>query len=339
MAEFVVNTVQMNNCASQISSLQRELDSVAARLAGMQLGSVLQIRASSALIARVGDCKWAAVHQSDNLGKLARGLEEVVGLYDRCETNLSEPKTQAQAESQGSGSGADAEEEDNWNLWDAILDNIPWLDALGAGTEFILGELVGLGRTVTNWSNAIFAFIGSTIDNVEEFAGDLFSFRFLYELAGETAVDFGLGALASWAVGGLLTLAGVANPAAWAIAGGAALVWIGDVICTWINGEGVDISEWVVDTIWEGGEWVAEQVSNAVDAAGEFISDAADAAGEFINDAADAAGEFINDAVDAAGEFIEDAGEAVDHAFDVVQDGAEAIWHGTGEFFDSITPW
>ena len=123
MAEFVVNTVQLNNCATQIASLQRELDSVALRLAGMQLGSVLQMRASASLIARVGDCKWAAVHQSDNLGKLAQGLEEIAQLYETTEKNLSTPKTGAQ-----NGSGGTGEVTDDHNLWEHIFGEFTWKD-------------------------------------------------------------------------------------------------------------------------------------------------------------------------------------------------------------------
>lgn len=97
MAEYAVNTAQLRTCADQISALQRQLDSVAVRLGAMQLGSVMKMNASTALIARVGDCKWAAANQSNDLGRLARGLTDVASLYENCETNLKEPKTLAQA--------------------------------------------------------------------------------------------------------------------------------------------------------------------------------------------------------------------------------------------------
>lgn len=97
MAEYAVNTNQLRSNADKIAALQRELDSVAVRLGAMQLGSVLQIRASTALIGRVGDCKWAAAHQSDDLGRLARGLDSIAQLYDSTENNLKNPKTEEEA--------------------------------------------------------------------------------------------------------------------------------------------------------------------------------------------------------------------------------------------------
>lgn len=97
MAEFAVNTTLLRSYADQISQLQTQLDSVAIRLGAMQLGSVLKVNASTALIARVGDCKWAAAHQSDDLGRLAKGLTEVAGLYENTEKTLSDPQTTEQA--------------------------------------------------------------------------------------------------------------------------------------------------------------------------------------------------------------------------------------------------
>ena len=97
MAEFKVDTSQLRVYSNQIEDLQRQMNDVAARMTGLQIGSVLQIKASSALIGRITDCKWATINQASNLGKLARGLDDVADLYDRTENNLKEPKTAAQA--------------------------------------------------------------------------------------------------------------------------------------------------------------------------------------------------------------------------------------------------
>lgn len=307
MAEFVVNTVQLNNCATQIASLQRELDSVALRLAGMQLGSVLQMRASASLIARVGDCKWAAVHQSDNLGKLARGLEDVAGLYERYETNLTEPQTQAQAES---GESSEAEGED-MSFWEALWETFPFLECIGTGIEAVGRLVYGLGDIFATGISAVMSVIGSGIDNVAEFAGELFSEQFWFEFLGEAAVDFAMGFGASAAIVAVLGVTPVGWGAVAVAAGAAAICWLGDAVCTWITGD--DISELIVDGLWAVNEWIETGVDHVVDIAGDVI--------------------------DAAGDMIDAAGEVVDQAFDTIQDGAVAMWNGACEFVDTLLPW
>ena len=138
MAEFVVNTTQLQDCSTQMAALQRELDAVAVKLGAMQLGSVLQIKASTALIARVGDCKWAAAHQSDDLGSLAAGLREIAELYASCEKGLKDPKT-GEAASGQSGSGSDG----NYPEW--FKDVLDFLDIFGEGAGGI-GAILGILR-------------------------------------------------------------------------------------------------------------------------------------------------------------------------------------------------
>ena len=55
MAEFKVDTSQLRVYSNQIEDLQRQMNDVAARMTGLQIGSVLQIKASSALIGRITD--------------------------------------------------------------------------------------------------------------------------------------------------------------------------------------------------------------------------------------------------------------------------------------------
>lgn len=304
MAEFVVNTVQLNSCANQISGLQRELDSVAMRLAGMQLGSVLQMRASATLIARVGDCKWAAVHQSDNLGKLARGLEDVAGMYDRCETNLSEPKTQAQAEAQAAAAEADG------NILSDIADwfqNIPGVltDLLGEVTDIFID---GAGDVIT--------IITRFMQNASEFGGDLFNPRFWAEFGLESLIDIGKGVLigagVAAGVAAVVALAGVTLPA-WGtgllVAGGTVLVsWAIDAVFELFTGNEGGITEWISDNI----------IDTVVDIGTEIVDNVTD----FVEEAVDTAGEVVNDIVDAAGNVI-----------DTVSEGVETAWNGLVDFF------
>lgn len=101
MAEFAVNTTQLKSCSTQISALQRELGGVASRLGTLQLNSILRVRASATLVNRITDCRWAVENQSGDLSSLARSLDEIAGLYNTYETNLTDPKTGTQFQPQG----------------------------------------------------------------------------------------------------------------------------------------------------------------------------------------------------------------------------------------------
>lgn len=146
MAEFAVNTTRLKSCSTQISAVQRELGGVASRLGAMQWGSILRIRASTALANRITDCRWAADNQSGDLGSLARSLSDIAGMYDTCETNLMDPKTETQPQAQpgGAAEGVSYDEqtnEGNFPKWFEIV-----LELMGAAGEECgpLLTLVGL---------------------------------------------------------------------------------------------------------------------------------------------------------------------------------------------------
>ncbi len=151
MADFAVNTDQLRLYSEQIASFRSEMDSVAVRLGAMQLGSILRIRATTALIGQIGDCKIAVAHHSQNISALATGLSEVADLYDRYERALTEPKTEAQS---------------NHGPTDGTADGrIPeWIRE----TAGIIGEdcpVIGLGSAVLNIIN------GTVHDAVEGIGG------------------------------------------------------------------------------------------------------------------------------------------------------------------------
>lgn len=162
MAEFVVNTSQMKSYANQISALQRDLDAVAVKLGAMQLGSVLRIKASTALVGKIADCKWAAAHQSDNLGRLARGLEDIAELYENCEKNLADPKTQAQAEAQAQAQAqaqGNASEKGYEFKWPNIIEwlgkkSVPF-SLISALSGFMKGDAKGIVSGLKNLTYAI----------------------------------------------------------------------------------------------------------------------------------------------------------------------------------------
>lgn len=97
MAEFKVDTDMLRGQASEIRALQDSLNEVALKLTGMQLGSIIRIKASTALIGKVSACKWEAICQAGNLENLAGGLDNIADTYDTTEKKLTEPKTEEQA--------------------------------------------------------------------------------------------------------------------------------------------------------------------------------------------------------------------------------------------------
>lgn len=98
MADYKVDTDRLRSQADELEALRGSLNEVALKLSGMQLGSIIQMKASTKLIGKVADCKWAAIRQSGDLGQLSRGLDTIADTYDNIEKNLSEPKTKEQAE-------------------------------------------------------------------------------------------------------------------------------------------------------------------------------------------------------------------------------------------------
>ena len=120
MAEYKVDTTQIRNYASQISGLQSNLNRIAAKLTGLQIGRSIQARATLQFNLQIADCKWAAINQLQDLGNLARGLEAVAGLYEKYEKELSQPKTQAQADREHGGDGR-AWDEDSFVEWLKLL--------------------------------------------------------------------------------------------------------------------------------------------------------------------------------------------------------------------------
>ena len=270
MAEFVVNTTQLASCAAQMSALQRELDAVAVKLGAMQLGSVLQIKASTALIGKIGDCKWAAAHQSDNLGDLAKGLNEIAELYETCERRLTEPRTQAQANANS------AAEEDHNILYDIAewFQNIPGVisDLIGEVTDVFVS---GAGDVIT--------VITRFFQNAYEFGGDLLDPRFWAEFGLESFIEIGKGALIGAGIGlavvAIASAAGVTLPF-WGtgliVAGGTVLVsWAIDAVFELITGNEGGISEWISDNIIDGvvdaAETVADVASDIIDTVAEGV--------------------------------------------------------------------
>ena len=108
MAEFVVNTNILRSEADSIQSVQREMNSITARLMGIQISSFLRSSSTVLLNQRITDCRNAVSNQASNLQKLSNGLDSIALLYDQVEKNLSEPKTQSSSSGSGSESGSES---------------------------------------------------------------------------------------------------------------------------------------------------------------------------------------------------------------------------------------
>lgn len=94
MAEFTVDTDLLRSCGDEIDGLRSTLNGVAMKLSGMQLGSIIQIKASTALLGRITDCQVAVLHQSGDLKVFAERLDAIAEQYEAAERKLKEPKTE-----------------------------------------------------------------------------------------------------------------------------------------------------------------------------------------------------------------------------------------------------
>ena len=271
MAEFAVNTTKLESCSTRMAALQRELDAVAVKLGAMQLGSVLQIKASTALIGKIGDCKWAAAHQSDNLGDLAKGLNEIAELYETCERRLTEPRTQAQANANS------AAEEDHNILYDIAewFQNIP-----GVLTDLI-GEVTGFFVTSVG---DVLSWITPFLENAYEFGGNLLDPRFWAEYGMEVLVELGKGAVIGAGVGLAVVAILAATGATLSAVGVEAIVVGGTLLVSWLIDAGLElftgneggltelISDFIIDTTVETVQNIIEVVSEGIETAWDGLA-------------------------------------------------------------------
>lgn len=141
MSEFAVNTESLRGCATQLTGVESQLEEIQSRLRMLQLGCVLQIRASSTMISRLQECANAVSNQGNDLGKLSEGLTAVAALYDTYERRLSEPSTGEAGQNAGAGEDASAD----------------WLSTLAEGSN----EVVGLLLRLLGRSNAVFGILNA----------------------------------------------------------------------------------------------------------------------------------------------------------------------------------
>lgn len=279
MGTYAVNTSQLRICAEELGGLQRELDSVALRLTGFQVGSFLQFRGSATLLTRIGNCKWAAISRSEDIGLMSQGLADVAELYETVEKALTDPQTKAQAQARAEAAEAES------NFWLDLLDQYPILDCLGFTVETIGRIVWDLGDIFANGVSIVACGLESIIDNFQEFSDDLLTPEFFFELVGEAGVDVGIGLVIGEVLGSLVGgtaafAATLAVPEIAVVVGIAAVttgICLGiDALCEWATGD--DFSELVVDTYENIAGWVSDGLAEVVDtaealwnSAGEFL--------------------------------------------------------------------
>lgn len=161
MPEYKVNTQQLRACAGQLENMRTCLDNVAAKLALLQLDSALRISTTTPyLIARLKDCKAAAMNQSLDLQRLSNGMESAAGIYDRYETKLKEPQTVQQA------AAGEKNESPFWdNLFDIVGDTNALTSLITGIYHFAQGDAKGVWggvKDVSGVASNILSKIGET---------------------------------------------------------------------------------------------------------------------------------------------------------------------------------
>lgn len=344
MAEFKVDTVQLQNYASQISALQGNLDAVALKLGGMQLGSILRIKASTALVGKIADCKWAAVNQSNNLGKLARGLEDVAELYTGCEKNLSDPKTQTQADAIAA--------ENAPSFWEQLIDHRPsWQEIVkwigkGCAPVGIISSIISFSEgnpkgiisglkaicsatgpitkavSAGGWSDGLMNLFGFSAQGVGGLSESWNKWLNGMNLGKQTTTAGKVGTVAKWG-GYVLTALGnvVDNVEEY---NGDVSMTVGRAVGETIVETGVDIGLSIGAGVLIAAALPATAPAIVVGAAAAGVVWAANEVCEWItggDDLGEVVANAVCDGVEAVGNFVGDA-------VDTIAEGASAAWNG-----------
>ena len=102
MAQFKVNTEQMQNQATELGNLSATIEDVANRLAGIQISSAVNIAATTLLQLRIHGCLSAVQNHQAGLQNLSQTLTEISELYRQHENTIV---SSANGEPTGGASG------------------------------------------------------------------------------------------------------------------------------------------------------------------------------------------------------------------------------------------
>lgn len=146
MSEFAVHTERLRGCASQLTGVEGQLEDICARLRMVQLGCILQIRASSTMITHLQNCADAVSRQSDDFGRLSDGINAVALLYDTYERRLLEPSSGTVGNSSSAGDTENA--------------SGSWLSELG----FWTGEIADALLQILGGNSVVFGLLSALFD-------------------------------------------------------------------------------------------------------------------------------------------------------------------------------
>ncbi|MBQ6832060.1 MAG: hypothetical protein IJO28_05435 [Oscillospiraceae bacterium] len=345
MAEFKVNTVQLDAIADQLQSLQWDMDNIQQRLSKVQLGNVLQMRGSWGLQSRLADCLVAVGNHENNLKKLSNRLDWISELYKDCEKGLTEPKTQAQAQPNTTNIVDDS-------IWGQIWSHTPkWTDIIGwfgkkcaplgvvsgiinfsqgntAGVISGLKALCGATGPVTkavasgSWSKGLMEFFGFAEQGVGSLSDSWNKWLDGMNLSKQTTVAGKIGTVAKWG-GYILTAAGnvVDNIEE----------YNEDANMTVGRAVGETVVETAVDIGLSIGAGVLLAAALPATAPAILVGATAAAAVWAANEVCEwiTGGENIGEAVaNAVCDGVEAVGNFVSNAADTIAEGASAAWNG-----------
>lgn len=143
-----------------------------------------------------------------------------------------------------------------------------------------IGNATNVGdeiKVVAKWAGHALTVAKNGVENYQEYkSGDISEWRAIVETAVESAVDIGIGALATAGITAAAVAAGIAAPAVAIGVGAVVVTWVVNGICKWLTGD-KDIGEVAADAVCDIGEAAIPVVKSGLD-------DALDRAKTMIND-------------------------------------------------------
>lgn len=157
---------------------------------------------------------------------------------------------------------------------------------LDFGSATNVGDKV---KVATKWAGHALTVAKNGVENYQEYkSGDISAERAVAETAVESAVDIGMGALATAGVTAAFVAAGIAAPAVVIGVGAAGVTWAVNGVCKWATG-GKDVGEVAADFVCD----VGEAAVSAVKSGAKAVSDGAKTVVKGVGKAISSAGDFL----------------------------------------------
>lgn len=151
---------------------------------------------------------------------------------------------------------------------------------LNFGNATEVGDKV---KVATKWAGHALTVAKNGVENFQEYKnGDISAGRAVAETAVESAVDIGMGALATAGVTAAAVAMGVAAPAVAVGIGAVAVTWAANGVCKWATG-GKDVGEVVADSVCNVGEAAVSVAKSGVKTVSDGAKTVAKGVGEAVN--------------------------------------------------------